>query len=73
MCVNQHKLVARFGLMHMVGTNLCVWLNVVIEETKHELVHLLYKLEHETDSLPIPGLDDSKECKWGCYSIFARD
>ena len=66
MCVNQHKLVARFGLMHMVGTNLCVWLNVVIEETKHELVHLLHKLDHDADSLRIPGgLDDSKERKWG--------
>ncbi|XP_043224091.1 proton channel OtopLc-like isoform X2 [Amphibalanus amphitrite] len=62
MCVNQHKLVARFGLMHMVGTNLCVWLNVVIEETKHELVHLLHKLDHDADSLRIPGgLDDSNE------------
>ncbi|XP_037086479.1 proton channel OtopLc-like isoform X4 [Pollicipes pollicipes] len=41
MSINKHKLLARFGLMHMVGTNLCVWLNVVIQETKHELVHLL--------------------------------
>ena len=41
MSINKHKLVARFGLMHMVGTNLCVWLKVVIQETKHELVHLL--------------------------------
>ncbi|XP_043190269.1 proton channel OtopLc-like isoform X3 [Amphibalanus amphitrite] len=41
MSINKHKLLARFGLMHMVGTNLCVWLKVVIQETKHELVHLL--------------------------------
>lgn len=32
-------LLARFGMMHIVATNLCVWLNVIIEETKHEIFH----------------------------------
>ena len=32
------KAIAYFGLMHMVATNLCVWLNVIIEETKHEIL-----------------------------------
>ncbi|OQV18239.1 hypothetical protein BV898_07635 [Hypsibius exemplaris] len=27
----------RFGLMHMVATNVCIWLSVLIGETKHEL------------------------------------
>ncbi|XP_055333261.1 proton channel OtopLc-like isoform X2 [Paramacrobiotus metropolitanus] len=26
-----------FGLMHMVATNICIWLSVLIGETKHEL------------------------------------
>ena len=26
----------------MVATNLCVWLNVIIEETKHEILHFLH-------------------------------
>lgn len=32
--------IARFGLMHLVATNLCEWLNVIVEETKHEIIHL---------------------------------
>lgn len=24
--------------MHMIGTNLAVWLNVLIQETKHEIL-----------------------------------
>lgn len=26
-------------MMHIVATNLCVWLNVIIQETKHEIFH----------------------------------
>ncbi|OQV16327.1 hypothetical protein BV898_09474, partial [Hypsibius exemplaris] len=28
---------SRFGLMHMMATNVCIWLSVLVEETKHEL------------------------------------
>lgn len=38
MGVCKPKAIAYFGLMHMVATNLCVWLNVIIEETKHEIL-----------------------------------
>ncbi|KAK5643767.1 hypothetical protein RI129_007612 [Pyrocoelia pectoralis] len=38
--LNRHKIVARFGLMHMIATNLCQWLYVIVEETKHEIMHL---------------------------------
>ncbi|KOB69677.1 Otopetrin-2 [Operophtera brumata] len=41
MKVYKHKIVARFGLMHMVGTNLSVWLNVLVQETKHEILTCL--------------------------------
>ena len=34
----------RFGLMHMVATNLCVWLNVIIQETKHEILYFDHEL-----------------------------
>ena len=29
----------------MIGTNLCVWLNVLVQETKHEIAGLM-SLEH---------------------------
>lgn len=38
--MGRHKVVSRFGLMHMVATNLCEWLYVLVEETKHEIHHL---------------------------------
>lgn len=42
--ISRHRIVARFGLMHMIGTNLCIWLNVLVQETKHEIINL--KLGH---------------------------
>lgn len=38
--MTRHKVIARFGLMHMVATNLCEWIYVLVEETKHEIDHL---------------------------------
>ncbi|KAJ1522706.1 hypothetical protein ONE63_001867 [Megalurothrips usitatus] len=40
MDILRHKVVAQFGLMHMIATNLCEWLTVIIEETKHEIDHM---------------------------------
>lgn len=37
MCIHKYKVLARFGLMHMIGTNLCVWLRVVIKEALMDL------------------------------------
>ncbi|CAG2165467.1 unnamed protein product, partial [Oppiella nova] len=36
--IGKHKLIARFGLMHMIATNICVWLHVLIQETKHQIM-----------------------------------
>ncbi|XP_062537000.1 proton channel OtopLc isoform X2 [Armigeres subalbatus] len=38
----RHKVFARFGLMHMIATNLCEWLYILVEETKHEIHHLAH-------------------------------
>ncbi|XP_071524780.1 uncharacterized protein [Panulirus ornatus] len=38
--ISRHRVIARFGLMHMIGTNLCIWLNVLVQETKHEIINL---------------------------------
>lgn len=37
---NNHKTIARFGIMHMIATNLSEWLYVLVAETKHEIIHL---------------------------------
>ncbi|CRK95797.1 CLUMA_CG009254, isoform A [Clunio marinus] len=40
--MGRHKVISRFGLMHMVATNLCEWLYTLVEETKHEIYHLTH-------------------------------
>lgn len=35
--MKRHKVVVRFGLMHMLATNVCEWLYVLVEETRHEI------------------------------------
>ncbi|CAL1539305.1 unnamed protein product [Lymnaea stagnalis] len=35
MCVHKYKTLARFGLIHMSGTNICVWLRSIVVETLH--------------------------------------
>ncbi|KAL1509108.1 hypothetical protein ABEB36_003902 [Hypothenemus hampei] len=53
--LNRHKIIGRFGLMHLIATNLCEWLCVLVEETKHEIVHLsVHKAENLSNvSLPV--------------------
>jgi len=47
MAVSSVRLGAQFGLMHMIGTNMCVWLNVIIQETRHEILHF-YNPDNQT-------------------------
>ncbi|XP_025093109.1 proton channel OtopLc-like [Pomacea canaliculata] len=37
MCINRFKTLARFGLMHIISTNVCVWLRFICVETLHYL------------------------------------
>lgn len=48
--MTRHKVISRFGLMHMVATNLCEWLYVLIEETKHEIDHIGHAISHNQDT-----------------------
>lgn len=43
--MGRHKVVCRFGVMHMIATNLCEWLHVLVEETKHDISHVQEALE----------------------------
>ncbi|XP_065574792.1 proton channel OtopLc-like [Artemia franciscana] len=40
MPVKKNRTISYFGLMHIIATNLCVWLCVIVEETKHEIIHV---------------------------------
>ncbi|XP_068627746.1 proton channel OtopLc-like [Battus philenor] len=44
-----YKMVQRFGFMHMIATNLCEWLYVLVEETKHEIHHLEHSILSESN------------------------
>lgn len=59
--MGRYKDIARFGLMHMVATNICEWLYILVEETKHEIWHLAHTLSSgdHNDSMPLTALNDS--------------
>lgn len=42
--MNSSKTTCRFGLMHMLATNICEWLYVLVEETKHDIHHLSHEM-----------------------------
>ena len=37
---------SRFGLMHMIATNICNWLKVLILETSHEIREMVHGKNH---------------------------
>lgn len=59
----RHKVISRFGLMHLVATNLCEWVFVLVDETKHEIDHLIM-YHHNTTSNKIHkrSLDMDVKC-----------
>ncbi|KAJ6638666.1 Proton channel OtopLc [Pseudolycoriella hygida] len=51
--MGKRRVIARFGLMHMIATNLCEWLYVLVEETKHEIHQLVHSgLAEKYHSIP---------------------
>lgn len=49
----QNKVVSRFGLMHLVATNLCEWVHVLVDETKHEIDNLIMYQNHTNSTLHV--------------------
>ncbi|XP_021943318.1 proton channel OtopLc [Folsomia candida] len=49
MAVSKVSLTTQYGLMHLIGTNLCIWLNVLVQETKHEILNF-YNPDNNTIS-----------------------
>ncbi|CAG0882653.1 unnamed protein product [Darwinula stevensoni] len=52
MLIPKYKKLANFGLMHMIATNLCVWLHVLVEESKHEFLEIYHELGLHNASSP---------------------
>ena len=46
MNIYKNKFMSRFGLMHMIATNICNWLKVLILETSHEIKHMDHGANH---------------------------
>lgn len=46
-CYRGYRVIARFGLQHMIGTNLSVWFSVLVQETKHTIL-TFYNPENQT-------------------------
>ena len=41
--VERFGLIARFGFMHLVATNLCLWVRTIIWESANEWIHHIYQ------------------------------
>ena len=41
--VERFGLFARFGFMHLVATNLCLWIRTIIWESANEWIHHIYR------------------------------
>ncbi|XP_017757052.1 PREDICTED: otopetrin-3-like isoform X1 [Eufriesea mexicana] len=47
----KHTALAKLGLMHMIATNLCEWLQALVEETQHEIDQLGHTHDDEAGIL----------------------
>ncbi|XP_076344781.1 proton channel OtopLc-like isoform X2 [Tachypleus tridentatus] len=73
MAINKFKTLARFGLMHMIATNLCVWLHVLVAETKHEIMTIIDP--NHTERIPSFILEvktDNDQEVTDSHTIFSR-
>ena len=52
MCIHRYRVFARFGLMHMMATNICVWLRTIIMETIRDV-----EIHARNSDSTINGLD----------------
>lgn len=49
--LSKHTALAKLGLMHMIATNLCEWLQALVEETQHEIDQLGHTHDDEAGIL----------------------
>ncbi|XP_065313392.1 proton channel OtopLc-like isoform X2 [Gordionus sp. m RMFG-2023] len=49
-CIHKYKTLARFGLMHVVATNLCVWIITLVRQTIEEIEWYHHEIESKPKS-----------------------
>ena len=66
MNIYKNKFMSRFELMHMIATNLCVWLNVLILETNHEILELQShdKREAKVENITLDSESEEDNSIW---------
>ncbi|XP_054708501.1 proton channel OtopLc-like [Uloborus diversus] len=59
-CIKKFKIPAKFGLMHIIATNICVWLHLLVQETKHGILNLLKRnaTTIATTTVPLDVISD---------------
>lgn len=57
--INRHKTLARFGLMHIIGTSVTFWFRTIIEEAFEDFVHKIDKLPVSFGLPPTPSDEQS--------------
>jgi len=45
--VERFGLAAKFGFMHLMATNLCLWVRTIIWESANDWIHHVYKTQEE--------------------------
>lgn len=53
--IHKFKFVARFGLMHMVATNVCVWIRTLVRESLKEINEFKVSQGHSGEDFMIMG------------------
>jgi len=54
---NRRTAIVRFAFMHMVATNICVWINTTVKEIQHEFLHssVSHHDEHDESATLTPS------------------
>ncbi|KAK3766348.1 hypothetical protein RRG08_044535 [Elysia crispata] len=63
MCIHRYKKLARFGLVHMCSTNICVWFRSIVVETLHVIHHSDTRGHHGAESGHHPASDNSTHAR----------
>lgn len=67
MLTRRYKYLARFGLMHMVATNIVVWFSEVVKETLRELRQMDEQMDKNVSINLLTGRMSTDWLKASCF------